>query len=84
MTKKTPGPLAPPVRRSPNLTKEGERVTKRVGCEPEHDRPLVLLDHLDHKEEGEGEGDDDEEDGEDDQELGTDSLAVLTGWAGNG
>ena len=49
---------------------------------PEHDGSLVLLDHLDHKEEGEGEGDDNEEDGEDDQELGTDSLAVLTGCQG--
>jgi hypothetical protein len=38
----------------------------------------VYLNHLDSKEEGQGEGDDDDQDGEDGQEVSADPGTVIT------
>ena len=47
-------------------------------AQSEYDSSLVLLDHLDHQAEGEGEGGDDEEEGAEDEEVGTETLSLLT------
>ena len=46
--------------------------------QPEDDGPLVLLDHLHHEEEGEGERCEDDEEGDDGHESGTDPRPFLT------
>ena len=47
-------------------------------AQPEDDGPLVLLDHLDGEEEGEGEGAENDEDGGDGDEEGAYSRTLLT------
>ena len=41
---------------------------------------LSCLDDLDSQAEGEGQGEEDEEDRNEDESVGTNSLALLTGW----
>ena len=47
---------------------------------PEDDSSLVLLDHLDHEEEGDGEGDHDEEQRSDGHDERADSGSLLANW----
>ena len=47
-------------------------------AQPEDDGPLVLLHHLDHQAQGEGERRHDQEEGAEDQYVGTEALGLLT------
>ena len=48
--------------------------------QPEDDGPLVLLDHLHHEQEGEGEGDHYEQQRSNGHDEGTDTRTLLANW----
>ena len=88
MMKNTPGPLAPPDSRSPsrNITALSyscsvttSRLKERIERIKERIESLHLH-HLDHKDEGEGHGDEDEEDGANHHQVGAHALALFARW----